>query len=383
MGETPISPMHPARAASAARRIAGWFDSGARDLPWRRHPRTGYRALVSELMLQQTQVARVLERFDTFLERFPDVRALAEAPEDEVLAAWRGLGYYRRARMLHAAARAVVDRFDGRVPAKASELRSLPGVGRYTAGAIASIVFAEPEPIVDANVARVLLRLEGWERAPGEPAVDRWAWASAGRIARAGARIGRIGPVNEGLMELGATVCTPRAPKCGRCPVRSLCRSHQTGRTERIPASRAPARRTPLHCAAVIVRRGGLVLIEQRGPGGMWAGLWQAPTIERDDRPVDPEEASMALGLARVRRIGSFTHATTHRDVRFEVFVGSLPSHAAPMPPSRQAARTTRWVRPGQLEDLAISSPQRRILTEMADAEERGSPYPPAACASS
>src|SRR5690606_18237159 len=161
-------------------RLCRWFHDHAREMPWRILPRDPYHALVSEFMLQQTQVSRVLEKFPAFLARFPTLRHLARADEQDVLAAWSGLGYYRRARNLHAAARAIADRFDGRVPASADDLRSLPGVGRYTAGAVASIVFNQPVPIVDGNVARVLIRLEGRDLAADEG--QPWAWTRAAEL---------------------------------------------------------------------------------------------------------------------------------------------------------------------------------------------------------
>jgi len=189
--------------------------------------RDPYFSLVSELMLQQTQVARVIEKFTEFVGRFPTVEALARADEGGVLAVWSGLGYYRRARHLHRAAREIVARFEGRVPTTVEELMTLPGVGRYTAGAVASMVFGRAEPLVDGNVARVLVRIEGRECSAAEGVA--WAWERAGELVRIAeapkgqsAKRSLLGPgvFNEGLMELGAVVCVPRGPRCGVCPVR-------------------------------------------------------------------------------------------------------------------------------------------------------------------
>jgi len=213
--------MRPEASRAAASAVAGWFANVARDLPWRRR-RSGYHALVSELMLQQTQVARVVEKFEPFVRRFPTVAALAAAREDEVLAMWQGLGYYRRARLLHAAAKAIVERHRGRVPVRDhAALLALPGVGRYTAGAIGSIVAGERVPIVDGNVTRVFQRLAARKGSASDRAVVDWAWEEARRYV-AGAR--DPAAANEGLMELGATVCTPAAPRCDACPVSAMCR---------------------------------------------------------------------------------------------------------------------------------------------------------------
>jgi A/G-specific adenine glycosylase len=229
-----------------------WFDRSARDLPWRvGDPITGvrdpYHVLVSEVMLQQTQVARVIEKFAAFLARFPTVRALAAASEDDVLAAWTGLGYYRRARLLHACAKRIVERHAGQIPAEIAALRELPGIGAYTAGAIASLAFAKPEPLVDTNVSRVLLRIAGKQLAVSDKAASAWAWEQARDLVHVAAEArgtpllrarNRPGAWNEALMELGATVCTLPTPRCVLCSVQSL-RDRQGGRH---PASQPQSR---------------------------------------------------------------------------------------------------------------------------------------------
>lgn len=335
--------------ATITGRVSAWFRDNARALPWRTEPRDPYHALVSELMLQQTQVSRVLEKFGVFVARFPTATALAEAPEAEVLAAWSGLGYYRRARLLHGAARAIADRHDGAVPRDVDELRGLPGIGRYTAGAIASIAFGLPEPIVDGNVARVLLRLEGRDAASDDRQAIARVWERAESLVRAADDPGTF---NEGLMELGAVVCTPRGPSCDVCPLADRCAAYATGRTEDIPRPKARAKRRNLYCASAVVRdRRGRLLVEQRAEEGLWARMWQAPTLERDDRRPGVAELS-ALGLAGLRRAGSFVHQTTHRIVRFDVYEARVGRAAAP-----GVWRTRR-----QIESLAISNAQRRIL---------------------
>lgn len=331
--------------AGIADAVSGWFQSHARDLPWRRRVRDPYHALVSEFMLQQTQVARVVERFEAFVARFPDVGSLARAQERSVLAMWSGLGYYRRARHLHQAAKQIARDHAGEVPSDLRTLRSLPGIGAYTAGAIASIAFGARHAAIDGNVVRVLLRIRGEEvsaEAGREPVT---------RLAEALVReADSPGMLNEGLMELGAVVCTPRSPACGSCPVSAWCRARERGSQERIPARSARATRSRLWCASVVVRDGtGRLMVEQRPREGLWAGLWQAPTIERADRAPTPEEVEAALGIGALERVERFERVLTHRLVAFDVYRGRGGA---------DGAFKTR----AQIERLGLASPQRRIL---------------------
>jgi len=350
--------MRPRRDRRIAERVSDWFLCNAREFPWRpaklAAPRDPYRVLVSEIMLQQTQAARVVERFETFVERFPTVRALADADEQDVLALWSGLGYYSRARNLHAAAREIVDRLDGKVPGAAEALRRLPGIGRYTAGAVASLAFGESVPAVDANVARVLLRIDGREASPSDP----------GEMARLGARAQALvvaatpepgpGVVNESLIELGAVLCTPRAPRCDACPLRRACVARREGLVARIPVPKRAAVRKRLHCATVVVTdEAGRVLLERRPSSGLWAGLWQSPTLERLDRPPTRDEIRAHADVRSAEPAGTLTHATTHRDVRFEV----LRACAA-----GGWENGRRWVARDRLGEVGLSSPQRRII---------------------
>ena len=342
--------------------LATWFRANARTLPWRGPigaPRDPWAVLVSETMLQQTQVARVLERFPRFMQRFPTAQSLAAAPEHAVLAEWAGLGYYRRARNLHAAARMIVDRFGGAVPRTLDDLLQLPGVGRYTAGAVASIAFGDVAPIVDGNVARVLLRVHGRKARVDDRETQRFLWEQAANLAAAGAK-GRqgAGVVNEAIMELGATVClpAPASARCEECPLARWCVARISGTQARIPLPKAAANRKTVYCAsAVVVEVGGRVLLEQRGDDGMWAGLWQTPTIENADRPPTRAELARAVGVAarELRACGGFTHITTHRAVEFRVFAG------AAMPVRKRG----RWVAREGLGELGLSSAQRRVLS--------------------
>lgn len=362
---------------STAAAVVRWFAAQARDLPWRSTAADGrrdaWRSLVSEVMLQQTQVSRVLERYEEFMRAFPTPAAMARAGEAAVLARWSGMGYYRRARMLFAAACEIVERFGGSVPATAAELRSLPGVGRYTAGAVASIVFGACEPIVDGNVARVLLRVHGRELSAEEGAP--WCWERAGELARAAGK--QVGAFNEGLMELGATVCTPRSPDCGACPLAPGCGARRSGRQDRIPRPKAAVTRAVLLCEVVVVRDGrGRVLLERRKAGGMWGGLWQAPTVERRDAetPRAAKEVLAELGLVGVRSgvrpVEEFVHQTTHREVRFVVYEGLARkaggSGNGGAAPEGHGAGERRWVGPGEFAEIGLSNAQRRILGRQA-----------------
>lgn len=347
--DTHDRPKTTLRSRRVAMALTQWFERNARDLPWREidarlKRRDAYRSLVSEAMLQQTQVARVLEKYAAFIGRFPTVRHLARADEQAVLAAWSGLGYYRRARNLHLAAKMIVEEFGGEVPREVASLRRLPGVGRYTAGAVASMVFGDAEPIVDGNVRRVLLRVEGRD------AKEPWVWSRAERLVKAAARPGAM---NEALMELGATVCTPANPRCGECPLAKMCVARREGTQGRIPKPAKAATRRDVFHSVVVVRSRGRVLMEQRPEKGLWAGMWQAVTIERDDRAATRAEVVKSLRLKELALAERFDHMTSHRRVRFEVWSGRLSG----VRPARG-----EWVQERGTGALAMSNAQRRIL---------------------
>ncbi len=346
-----------------ARAIARWFEANARDLPWRLTPRDPWLSVMSEIMLQQTQVARVAERFGEFADRFPTPTAMARASVGDVLAMWSGLGYYRRARMLHACACAIVEQHDGVVPDEARELHSLPGVGRYTAGAVASIAFGKPKPLVDGNVSRVLLRLHGVERAADESGVQAWAWERATDLARASGKL--VATYSEGVMELGAMVCTPRAPLCASCPVSKHCRAHQLGMTDRIPKPKTRAIRKPLAISAIVVTdRRGRVLLEPRPASGLWGGLWQPPCVERDAAsPISLAKSLDALGVDGLietqEKPTRFEFATTHRAVTVRVWAAKAV-HADRI--RRARGGSAAWYSVDSLSDLGLGSAQRRML---------------------
>ncbi len=344
--------------------LAAWFGANARALPWRTSiagTRDPYLVLVSETMLQQTQVSRVLGKFDAFVRRFPTLKDLAGADEADVLGAWSGMGYYRRARNLHSAARMVMMEMGGVFPRDPAEIRRLPGVGRYTAGAIASIAFGLAEPIVDGNVSRVLLRVHGREVASDDKKIQPWLWERAGELARV---TETPGVVNEAMMELGATVCLPppAMPRCGVCPLRAGCAANRDGKQLEIPRPKIRGAKVTMHCGVVVVRRNEReLLVEQRAREGMWGGLWQAPTIESMEGPISQELLGAAVGIdaGRLRPEASFEHQTTHRRVVFQVWRADVGAEFA--------ARRGLWMTVGTISGLGLSNAQRRILLESVE----------------
>ncbi len=359
-------------SASVAEKVSAWFGRAARPLPWRTSPRDPWASLVSEVMAQQTQIARVVEKFAGFLTHFPTPSALARADEEHVLAAWTGLGYYRRARLLHAAAREIVSSFGGRVPSEVEHLRALPGVGRYTAGAVASIAFNAREPIVDGNVSRVLLRVHGKPLASDDPKAQRWAWAMAETLVRASRHPAAF---NEGLMELGATVCTPRSPRCDSCPLARDCVARRRGTQHTIPRPKARVRsREIVHATLIAFDPSGRLAVERRRDG-LWAGLWQLPTIEGEREP-GVRTLAMRWGIAAApREVARFDFKTSACLVRFVVYAAEhTPEKTA------KSASFAQWRSPAQARTLAMSSPQRRILrlAEHALANAADDPQRPA-----
>lgn len=342
--------------------LAQWFKQNARDLPWRRNP-TPYRVWVSEVMLQQTRVEVVRDYFRRFMKRFPSLKALAAAPEDDVLAAWSGLGYYRRARMLHAAAKRILAHHGGRFPRDAEAIEALPGVGRYTAGAIRSIAFNEPAPIVDGNIERVFARLFAIRQPVKLAAVQRQLWKLAGQWVspnKGNTRAPRV--LNQALMELGATACTPRSPSCDKCPLAGHCAALQLGLVETIPMRGAAtrARRKRLLCLALRdgARRVWLVRREDGRPASVLPdGLWELPHADwPDDAPFPADLLQLGCKVLPTGRSLQRTHAVM--DWRLTLCV--LPARAAGRP--KWSYGPSGWFSPEQALQLPLASATRKLL---------------------
>ena len=342
------------------RRLLGWYAGHARDLPWRRSPEA-YRVWISEIMLQQTQVATVEEYFTRFIEAFPTVHDLAAADEQQVLRLWEGLGYYRRARQMHAAARVIVDEHAGHIPHSIDGWQRLPGVGRYTAGAICSIALGQRVPILEANTIRLLSRLIGYRDDPTKAAGQRLLWQMAEAILPQK----RVAQFNQALMELGSLVCTPNGPQCDRCPVASLCAAHEAGLQHEIPLAKKKPQITDLHEAAVIVRKNGSVLLRQCPAGERWAGLWDFPRFEIDaGRPAAlrkqlAERVHEQTGI--LTKPGEQLSTMKHSVTRYRI---TLDCYAAQYKSGRirtSRSQPVRWIRRMELADLPLSTTGRKL----------------------
>ncbi len=342
---------------TAARRLLAWYRASARALPWRTpFPRDPYLVLVSEVMAQQTQVDRVAPAFERFVARFPSLEALAAAGAEDVLHAFSGLGYYRRARHLHEAARAIRDR--GGWPTTATELARLPGFGPYTAAAVAAFAFGGDEPPADGNVARVAARLRALALPLGSAALLRHARA----VARALHAEAASPQVWEALMELGAVVCTPASPRCGACPLAAGCAALAAGTPSAFPLPRLARARERERWSAVWLRRGdGRVLLRRVESGGLLVGLWLPPFTRLADERA-PADAAAELARAaghdvRLAPAGAVSHGITHRDIRVFTFVGDVGARAA------EPAEGWSWQDP-----IAPSLPTSSLLGKIAEA---------------
>jgi A/G-specific adenine glycosylase len=340
------------------RRLLAWFERHRRDLPWRRD-RNPYRIWVSEVMLQQTQVATVVPYFERFLRTFPTLADLAAADEQDVLRLWEGLGYYRRARDLHRAARLLVATQGEEFPNDPAALRDLPGMGRYTLGAVLSQAFDRRLPIVEANSERVLCRLFGRREDPHSGPVRRWLWATAEALLPAR----RVGAFNQAMMELGALVCVPAAPRCTACPLEDDCMARHLGWQAVIPPRAAARAPVAVQEVAVVVRRGRHVLLVQRPGEGRWAGLWEFP-----HGPLLPGEAHAEAAIRvlaeltglRVRagpELLTLRHSVTHHRITLVCIEASYRGGRFRSVLYRQKA----WIEPERLPDFPVSAPQRRL----------------------
>ena len=394
-------------------RLLAWYGKAKRDLPWRR-TRDPYRIWLAEVMLQQTRVETVTPYYERFLGRFPTLRALARAPLDAVLKLWAGLGYYARARSFHAAARQIVERHGGRIPGRAEDLLALPGVGRYTAGAVLSIAYGLPTPILDGNVERVLCRLFAIAENPKATPTRKRLWALAeSLVCSCGGRIGghsafpgagieqrrgqtarlspkaprgkaqgkaecplphaRAGDFNQAMMELGATVCTPNAPACNACPVADLCEAFRLGQQRELP--RMPRKKAVPHfdVAVGLVWRRGKLLIAKRPVTAMLGGLWEFPGGKRE--PGEPLEETVrreVLEETGLRvEVGPLLATVNHAYSHFRVTLHAFPCASARGKPRPLGCDACRWVAPTQLSEYAFPAATARIIRSLAQAALR------------
>lgn len=349
---------------SLRKKLLGWFDSHQRDLPWRTS-RNAYRIWVSEVMLQQTTVAAVIPFFERFIATLPSVQALATADEQQVLKLWEGLGYYRRARHLHAAARQLVAKHGGRLPDDPGVWSSLPGVGRYILGAVLSQAFDRKLPIVEANSLRVLARLFGYRGDPRAGDGKAWVWSAAEALLPAK----RAGDFNQALMELGALVCKPIKPACDRCPLASKCAARLSGLQERIPPRKTPPAVVMVNEIAVVIRnRGRLLLCQRPDDAARWQNMWEVPhDIRKPAEPVDVAGLRVARELTGLHvEIGSELMTVKHGVTRHAITLVCLDARRRRGSFASKFYVQGRWVTPEELAEYPVSSPQRKLMTELA-----------------
>lgn len=343
--------------------ILDWYDHNARRLPWR-EVQDPYAIWVSEVMLQQTKVETAIPYYLRWIERFPDIETLAAATEQDVLAIWEGLGYYSRARHLRQAAGILVSDHDGRLPGDILELEKLPGVGRYTAGAIGSIAFGLPAPTLDGNIKRVLARLKDIDLPVDEPAGVAQLWQLAGEMLPRN----RAGDYNQALMDLGAIVCLPRNPRCGICPLAGICQARMNGTQAERPVRKARKSIPYFNVAAAVIWRDGLVLIAQRPSRGLLGGLWEFPGGKQQPGETLPEtlvrEIQEELGsrIAVGAEMGVYRHAYTHFRVTLHAFVCRLVGGE----PQPLEASQLVWVRPVDLTRFPMGNIDRRISKDLS-----------------
>ena len=349
-------------SAELAAQVVRWQAAHGRNhLPWQ-NTRDAYRVWLSEIMLQQTQVATVLEYYTRFLARFPDVRELAAAPQDEVLALWSGLGYYSRARNLHRCAQIVVHQYGGEFPRTVDELAALPGIGRSTAGAIAAFCFGARAPILDANVRRVLTRVLGFGADLAEAKNERALWQQAEALLPRQDLSHAMPRYTQGLMDLGAGICLPRNPNCLLCPLQEACVARRDGNPQDYPVRTRKLKRSAQAWWLLLRQDGaGRLWLERRPPAGIWAGLYCPPVY---DSRAALDEALQLHASCDARDLPAFTHVLTHRDLHLHPV---LARDATPQPNAHCAEQQSGWFAPAQWPALGLPAPVRKLLASLGD----------------
>ena len=349
-------------SAELATQVVRWQAAHGRNhLPWQ-NTRDAYRVWLSEIMLQQTQVATVLEYYTRFLARFPDVRQLAAAAQDEVLALWSGLGYYSRARNLHRCAQIVVHQHGGEFPRTVDELAALPGIGRSTAGAIAAFCFGVRAPILDANVRRVLTRVLGFGADLAEAKNERALWQQAEALLPRQDLSHAMPRYTQGLMDLGAGICLPRNPNCLLCPLQEACVARRDGNPLDYPVRTRKLKRSAQAWWLLLRQDGaGRLWLERRPPTGIWAGLYCPPVY---DSRAALDEALQLHASCDARDLPAFTHVLTHRDLHLHPV---LARDATPQPNAHCAEQQSGWFAPAQWPALGLPAPVRKLLASLGD----------------
>jgi A/G-specific adenine glycosylase len=367
------NPLPKAKSRPIAATLLKWFRSNARDLPWRR-TLDPYAVWVSEIMLQQTQVKTVVPYWERWIRELPTVTDLAQAPEPRLLKLWEGLGYYTRVRNLQRAAKTILRDHDGRFPDSFSAILDLPGIGRYTAGAIGSIAFNQPTAILDGNVIRLLTRLQTITGDPKDRQVNESLWNQAQNLVSAASSLpfnrpspprlssGPCSDLNQALMELGATVCLPVGPRCGGCPLADECLAHKAGNPESFPETAPRPKATARRVLAFLVQQNEKILVQKRPEGGVNAGLWEFPNFEaRLNDPITPE---MTLPYHTAKPFAVVNHSITRYRIRLEAHFASM--QGSEPPPS------TEWCALKDLTALPFSSAHAKLRKQLLQAENLG-----------
>jgi A/G-specific adenine glycosylase len=348
---------------SISSKLLSWYELHGRTLPWRDHSDT-YAVWVSEVMLQQTRVETVIPYFYRWMDRFPTLNDLAEADQQEVLRTWEGLGYYNRARNIHRAAKIIQNEYGGEIPRNIKELQKLPGIGRYTAHAIASLAFGQDVPIVDGNIKRVLARLFDIQVAVDTTTGEKEIWRLAGKYLPPG----RAKDFNQALMDLGALVCIPQTPRCDRCPLREDCRAFTLGLQQKRPVKKPRMQVPHYNVAAAVIRRDGCVLITQRPDKGLLGGLWEFPGGKQESgenlstclkREIKEE---LDIDIEVGKELGVFRHGYTHFKVTLHAFFCEITKGE----PHPLEAQTMAWVEPLMLIEYPMGKIDRQISNTIA-----------------
>ncbi len=350
----------PAELKKFRKNILAWYDENQRIMPWRAvSPQISnpYHVLLSEIMLQQTQVATVINYFNRFILAFPTVQDLAAADEQEVLNLWQGLGYYRRARNLHAAAKMIVSDFEGIVPDNLPDLLKLPGIGEYCGGAIASIAYSQSVPILDGNVIRLLSRLLAITTAVDQTPTRKLLWSLADQAVPSK----RPGDFNQAMMELGALICKPKNPDCNSCPLKNICQARAMEQIDAIPYIAKRTKPKPQDHHILIIAKEDKILMQQRPDKGLWSTMWQMPTWEHPNKKITADDLSLhakeTLGLAVSdwHQLTKFKHQTTHITIQFHLWLAKDIL-------GRLKPNTGKWATHRSIESLPLSNPQRKAV---------------------